>query len=171
MNIQELRSQSTARLFLLTVVTHVVYPAHFLSRLTSRINFSLGPGRRISNGFVSANFVFAYLSLAMFVPYILVPEGHPVETVSDGLDTVSGLLLLIWSFKVRNRLNTLLTSAPGATSWFHGFWTFFFQYLYINYKINTSRGNLQSLRGLCQTCGYDLTGNESGVCPECGETI
>lgn len=24
------------------------------------------------------------------------------------------------------------------------------------------------LRGHCQTCGYDLTGNQSGVCPECG---
>jgi len=23
-------------------------------------------------------------------------------------------------------------------------------------------------RGHCQTCGYDLTGNVSGVCPECG---
>jgi hypothetical protein len=24
-------------------------------------------------------------------------------------------------------------------------------------------------RGLCPGCAYDLTGNESGVCPECGE--
>ncbi|MCP4594422.1 MAG: hypothetical protein GY842_27135 [bacterium] len=24
-------------------------------------------------------------------------------------------------------------------------------------------------KGLCLTCGYDLTGNESGRCPECGE--
>ena len=23
----------------------------------------------------------------------------------------------------------------------------------------------------CQQCSYDLTGNESGVCPECGEAI
>ena len=23
--------------------------------------------------------------------------------------------------------------------------------------------------GLCTACGYDLTGNESGVCPECGK--
>ena len=23
----------------------------------------------------------------------------------------------------------------------------------------------------CVGCGYDLTGNESGVCPECGETV
>ena len=26
-------------------------------------------------------------------------------------------------------------------------------------------------RGLCVKCGYDLTGNESGVCPECGSSI
>ena len=25
--------------------------------------------------------------------------------------------------------------------------------------------------GFCQTCAYDLTGNESGVCPECGEAV
>ncbi len=23
--------------------------------------------------------------------------------------------------------------------------------------------------GCCRSCGYDLTGNESGTCPECGE--
>ena len=26
-------------------------------------------------------------------------------------------------------------------------------------------------RGFCVHCDYDLTGNESGVCPECGEKI
>ena len=26
-------------------------------------------------------------------------------------------------------------------------------------------------QGHCQTCGYDLTGNVSGVCPECGERV
>lgn len=26
-------------------------------------------------------------------------------------------------------------------------------------------------RGHCQKCGYDLTGNASGVCPECGTSI
>ena len=26
-------------------------------------------------------------------------------------------------------------------------------------------------RGLCGACAYDLTGNESGVCPECGTRI
>ena len=26
-------------------------------------------------------------------------------------------------------------------------------------------------KGLCLQCGYDLTGNVSGVCPECGERV
>ena len=26
-------------------------------------------------------------------------------------------------------------------------------------------------RGLCPTCGYDFTGNVSGVCPECGTRL
>jgi len=25
--------------------------------------------------------------------------------------------------------------------------------------------------GRCRSCGYDLTGNESGICSECGEEI
>jgi hypothetical protein len=26
-------------------------------------------------------------------------------------------------------------------------------------------------RAHCQSCGYDLTGNTSGVCPECGQAV
>jgi len=29
----------------------------------------------------------------------------------------------------------------------------------------------RSARGLCIHCGYNLTGNVSGVCPECGERV
>jgi hypothetical protein len=29
----------------------------------------------------------------------------------------------------------------------------------------------RSRAGLCVSCGYDLTGNTSGVCPECGNNI
>jgi hypothetical protein len=27
------------------------------------------------------------------------------------------------------------------------------------------------LSGVCRKCGYNLTGNVSGVCPECGEAV
>ena len=33
------------------------------------------------------------------------------------------------------------------------------------------RRNRRRRLGLCMCCGYDLTGNVSGVCPECGTGI
>ncbi|HEY8746696.1 MAG TPA: hypothetical protein VIM11_01900 [Tepidisphaeraceae bacterium] len=33
------------------------------------------------------------------------------------------------------------------------------------------RGRRREWVGLCPICAYDLTGNTSGVCPECGTTI
>lgn len=34
--------------------------------------------------------------------------------------------------------------------------------------IRAARRRLRVRRGCCGECGYDLTGNSSGVCPECG---
>lgn len=34
-----------------------------------------------------------------------------------------------------------------------------------------SRPEQRRRRGLCVTCAYDLTGNTSGTCPECGTPI
>jgi len=33
------------------------------------------------------------------------------------------------------------------------------------------RSARERTRGLCSTCGYNLTGNVSGICPECGTAI
>ncbi len=32
------------------------------------------------------------------------------------------------------------------------------------------RTRKRAARGLCTRCGYDLTGNVSGTCPECGKS-
>ena len=37
--------------------------------------------------------------------------------------------------------------------------------------VSGRRTRLRRARELCPTCGYDLTGNVSGVCPECGGQI
>jgi hypothetical protein len=33
------------------------------------------------------------------------------------------------------------------------------------------RRHRRRLRGLCAQCGYNLTGNVSGTCPECGQGV
>ncbi len=36
---------------------------------------------------------------------------------------------------------------------------------------SAKRRERRAARGYCVSCGYDLTGNESGRCPECGERV
>lgn len=38
-------------------------------------------------------------------------------------------------------------------------------------ELRQRRQRLRQLRGQCLACGYSLTGNVSGVCPECGTAI
>lgn len=43
--------------------------------------------------------------------------------------------------------------------------------LVFGYRFLRQRRKAQVILNACQTCRYNLTGNESGVCPECGELV
>ncbi len=40
-----------------------------------------------------------------------------------------------------------------------------------SFVVGPVRRHRRRRRGLCAACGYDLTGNTSGVCPECGVSV
>ena len=42
---------------------------------------------------------------------------------------------------------------------------------FVRGPVRRYRRHRRRKRGLCVTCGYNLTGNVSGVCPECGREI
>ncbi len=85
---------------------------------------------------MSVILILAYLTAILIVPYVLVEEGHPLERISDSLDNVWSILVLIWAFKARNRMNMLLALTRNEPCWFHGLWTFLSAAFYFNYKIN-----------------------------------
>ncbi|MCB9856682.1 MAG: hypothetical protein H6818_13450 [Phycisphaerales bacterium] len=41
--------------------------------------------------------------------------------------------------------------------------------LWLSLRRRTRTQHRQPIHGACESCGYDLTGNRSGRCPECGE--
>ena len=44
-------------------------------------------------------------------------------------------------------------------------------YLIMGAPLLMSLSGLAEREGRCAACGYDLTGNTSGVCPECGKEV
>jgi len=146
--IPRLKSQNTWCLLGLSIITYLVYPAHYIKRQSKIINEYCDTEDRISEGFVATIFIFAYLSLALFFPYMLVDEGHPIERVSDLVDKISVITFLIWGFKARNRMNKILDSKVESKEWFHGLWTFLFTPFCFNFKVNELNEEVQIARAL-----------------------
>ena len=134
--IHSLKSQSTWRLLGLGVITFGVYYAHYIARQTHLINLRLSAESRISPSFITLILFLSYLTLGLFVGFLFVDDGHPIAIASNVLDRVWMLMILVWGFYARNRMNQLNATANGDAAWFSGLWTFLFSPLYFNYKIN-----------------------------------
>lgn len=134
--IRNLKEQTTWRLLGIGIITYGVYFAYYIRRQTGKINSHLGKESAISNGFINSIIVMSYISAALLVPYMIVDYGHPIEKISDYTDRIWGIMLIVWGFKARNRVNILLSANSESDHWFHGLWTFLFTPLYFNYKVN-----------------------------------
>jgi hypothetical protein len=134
--LKELRKHSTTKLFLFSLLTLGIYAAHYIKRQTAILNKYLDVTNHISKGFVYTIVILTYITVIMFVPYLFVEEGHPIETVSDVLDKIWLILVLVWGFQARDRMNQLLSTSKGDLYWFHWLWTLLFTPLYFNFKVN-----------------------------------
>lgn len=146
--IKALKSQGTWRLLFLSFITFGIYTAHYIRRQTIIINAHIEPDDAISEFLVNAFMALSYLSVAMMIPYILVADGHPVETISDLLDFGWTIMTVVWAFMARRRMNQILGVSRKGMAWFHGFWTFLFTYLYFNYQVNKINGMAIRMEGL-----------------------
>jgi len=145
--IQSLRSQSTWKLLFLSIITLGIYGAHYMRNQTKSLNKQLSDDQQISNGLVLSILILSYITVALIIPFFVVLDENPqldqLDQISANIDKVLSILILVWGFKARNRMNSLLGLSEGGlsvskddTKWFHGFWTFLFQYFYFNYKVN-----------------------------------
>lgn len=140
--LSSLHRYSTWLLVLLTFVTLGVYGAHYIKRQTVVINSFLHDNDKLGLSAPNTLLFISYLSLALsLLPFATLNMD---QSISSSIELAGSIVSLIWTlmmlvlcFKMRTKLHSLLNSLPGGISWFHGFWTFFFQIYYINYKINT----------------------------------
>lgn len=88
--------------------------------------------------------------------YVLLP--YAAEVLFTTIRTF-GVVVIPWWMSLNIFLYSLAAVAPGAVG---GAW--------LASRAGVRR-DARRAAGLCVACGYDLTGNVSGRCPECGATI
>jgi len=139
--ITRFRPQSTWLLLFLAFITFGVYYGHYTLRQTRALSPCLpeDKGRRL----LAASYrvlIMGYASLVPVAALWLLPLSAGTAAVIGMLGNAWLLLWLlmhsVWSVMFRTRLNAYYGFQPGSPDWFHGFWSFFFPSLYVNYKIN-----------------------------------
>ncbi len=134
-SIPGLRSRSILLMILLCVVTLGLYINYWTHQHAKIINSRLGR-ERISMFTVILFWMISLTSLGLIVPYYMVEEGSPVETVSDLSDLVDRIFTLVMAFVIRGGLNDLLLRLGNKRDYFGGLWTFLFGIFYLQWKIN-----------------------------------
>jgi hypothetical protein len=132
----ELQHQNTWRLLGLSLITYFVYAAHYVKRQTKVINQNCDDHESIPDALVSSILGLSYLSLGLFVAFLFVEETHPIAKIGSLVDRIGNILFLVWGFKARSAMNSILRAERGSKEWFHGFWTFMFSPMYLNIKVN-----------------------------------
>ena len=135
----EFKKVSTWTVFFLSLVTCGVYNLFWLYSRTNTLN-RLASVKPISNGFIISTIIFWCLSILFSIGNGIMSNAADVNVVysilSGGVSVVATILPIVWCFKFRNRLNAFLTNHVGGGKLLGPVLTFFFQTLYLSYKLN-----------------------------------
>ena len=130
---------STWFVFLLSFATLGLYILYWLYHRTRILNRLKGISP-ISDTFIFLALGFNVVAIPVNIGEAFVKQNHEYILASNSLYIASTLLLLIWAFKFRHRLNDFLEKSPYPTSRLGPVFTFLFQSLYLSYKINQNLG-------------------------------
>ncbi|WP_026970780.1 DUF4234 domain-containing protein [Aliagarivorans marinus] len=132
-----LYSMSTWQLFFYTLFTLGVYAGYYVRQLSNKINTLEHDLPPIGQRLVDSIFIVGWLSPVTYFLAINFSDQPAYLMLDDAHSLIFGVLLLVWAFQARNRLNRAFNFLPSDRQlWFHGLWTFVFTDLYINYRIN-----------------------------------
>lgn len=118
----------------LSIISLGLYYTYWLFTRTQIIN-------RLSDKPISPTLVHTVLGLLMLNLILSFVSGYnPDNEDYQQLASISGLsyslLNLFWVFTVRQRLHKMTQAGERSLFWINGIWTFLFQVLYLQFKIN-----------------------------------
>jgi hypothetical protein len=145
-NINHFTRQSVWGMIGLSIITLTFY-FPFWMRKTSRVINGLLPANRISPWFFPVSIILTLLNFGMVIPEILTDDNPTVMMVSKLLNRIDCIVIIVWAFKIRNRMNVILEAEKKTPLWFNAFWTLNFQMFYIQFRINKIKAAEQIVGG------------------------
>ena len=133
--ITQFKNQSVWALIGLTIITATVYFPFWLRRQSRILSENL-PEQPIPGWFFPVAITLTILSLGWSVPEVLTDDAPWAIAVGKLLTRADLIFTIVWIFKVRNRLNTLLEASASDKNWFGAVWTFLFGIFYLQFKLN-----------------------------------
>lgn len=140
--IEHFSSQSVLGMIGLSIVTLGFYIPFWMRRVSGVLNVLL-PANRIGAWFFPVSMGLTLLSVLLWAGGM---EGNLVNSASF-------VVGLVWAFKIRNRMNSLLEAERTTELWFKGPCTFLFTSLYIQFKINKLKAIEPSIGGESEARG------------------
>ncbi len=117
--------------FGLAFITSGVYTMWWAHSRTQKLNPYID--EPIEKSFINTTFI---LIGCYFVGAFVTGVNTTIGAVLMFLGFVGYIMLIVWFFKLRNRLNTHLGYVKGDRNWIGPILTFFFNSTYLQYKIN-----------------------------------
>ena len=124
----------TLAVIALTIITLSLYLPYWLYTRSTILNDL--QERPISRTFMMLAVLVYLASFAMIIPESLYPDSQQIILASSAASLVSNIIMLVWVFSFRNRLNEMTAVTRGSKFWLGAVLTFFFQVFYLQYKLN-----------------------------------
>ena len=126
---------STWYVFILSILTLGLYVIYWMYSRTRSLNRLQGI-EPISEVFILVAVAWNIVSYPLAFAEEFWQFSAELLLASTVFNIAASVLLLVWAFMFRSRLNLFLADSPLPSSRLGGVMTFFFQSLYLSYKIN-----------------------------------
>lgn len=132
--LQALPRVSVWAVLVLSIISLGLYYTYWLFTRTQIIN-------RVADKPISMILVHSVLGLLMLnliVSFVsgYNPDNEQYRQLAGFIGLGYSLLNLFWVFSVRQRLHKMTQAGERSLFWINGIWTFLFQVLYLQFKIN-----------------------------------
>lgn len=132
--VPRLQRRSLGRVVVLFILTLHFYAFYWYVHTTRVLN---GQGaRKISGTFIASCLGMASVSAGLMIAREVLENVASVVTVSQIARWTTALLWLIWTLRIRNRLNEYAEASVQSTVRVSALWSWIFQMFYLQFKIN-----------------------------------